>query len=286
MEIQERFQTEQTLSLEKMKSQIFAHWVDESWHEVLCLLAGMIAPRFVAQVLEYLVQQLDPQRTCHAIFLATRCVGEVRKRNELGPIADGVLDRIKALIRFDLNFFYEAWEEKVTRVAAIRTRAVCTVALVWRDAHETLPWLKQRATNDEDGAVRRAAVQELARGWKDDPDTLPILKQRATNDGNWAVRQAAVLELARGWKDDPDTLPWLKQRATNDENYNVRKAAVRKLARGWTDDPDTLPILKQRATNDEDWTVRQAAVRELARGWKDDSDTLVWLKQRATFDED
>ena len=46
--------------------------------------------------LEYLLQQPDPQQTCHAIFLAARCVGEVRKRNELGLIVGEVLDRVKA----------------------------------------------------------------------------------------------------------------------------------------------------------------------------------------------
>ena len=52
VEIRERFQTDQTLTLEQLKVEIFGHWADESWHEVLCLLAGMIAPRFVAQILE------------------------------------------------------------------------------------------------------------------------------------------------------------------------------------------------------------------------------------------
>ena len=107
VEIRERFQTDQTLTLEQLKVEIFGHWADESWHEVLCLLAGMIAPRFVAQILEYLLEQPDPKQTCHAIFLAARCLSEVRKRNELGAIAPRVLDNVKALVGFDLNFFHE-----------------------------------------------------------------------------------------------------------------------------------------------------------------------------------
>ena len=272
LEVLERFQMDRTLSPEQLKTEIFGHWADESWREVLCLLAGMIGPRSVTQVLEYLLQQPDPQQTCDAIFLAARCVGELRKRNELGSIADELLDRVKALVRFDLNFFYETWDQEGARVAAIRTRAVSMVAVIWRDAQNIRAWLKQRATSDEDGDVRRAAVQELARGWKEDPDTLPWLKQRATSDEDGDVRQAAVQELARGWKEDPDTLPILKQRATSDEHGAVRQTAVQELARRWKEDPDTLPWLKQRATSDEDWDVRQAAVQELARGWKEDPD--------------
>jgi predicted NACHT family NTPase len=198
LEIRERFQTDQTLTIGQLKMEIFAHWAEESWHKVLCLLTGMIAPRFVAEVLEYLLQQPDPQQTCHAIFLAARCVSEVRKRNELGSITRKILDRVKALVRFDLNFFYQEWDEEKARVVAIRTRAVSTVALIWRDAPDTRTWLKARAQSDEDSAVRYTAVQELAQGWKEDPDTLPILKQRATSDNAGSVRYTAVQEVARG----------------------------------------------------------------------------------------
>ena len=196
-EIRERFQTDQTLTIEQLKMKIFAHWAEESWQEVLCLLAGMIAPRFVAEVLEYLLKQPDPQQNCHAIFLAARCVGEVRKWNELGSITGEVLDRVKALVRFDLNFFYQSWDAEGARVISIRIRAVGMVALIWRDALDTRKWLKARAPSNENWDVRRAAVQELARGWKEDPETLSILKQRASSDENRDVRQAAVQELAK-----------------------------------------------------------------------------------------
>ena len=232
LEIRERFQTDQTLTVEQLKRKIFGHWADESWHEVLCLLAGMIAPRFVVEVLEYLLQQSDPQQTCHAIFLAARSVGEVRKRNELGSITRKILDLVKALVRFDLNFFYEEWDAESARVVAIRTRAVSTVALIWRDAHDTRTWLKVRAQSDADFAVRQTAIQELARGWKEDPETLPWLKQRATSDNDGSVRQAAIQELVRGWKEDPETLPMLKQRATSDNDGYVRYTAIQELVRG------------------------------------------------------
>ena len=177
LEIGERFETYQTLTIEQLKTEIFAHWADESWHEVLCLLAGMIAPRFVAEVLAYLLKQPDPQQTCDAIFLAARCVGEVRKRNELGSITGEILDRVKALVRFDLNFVYDPYPsvEKRLRRAAIRMRAVQELARGWKEDPDTLPMLKQHASSDEDPAVRQAAVQELARGWKEDPGAQSLL---------------------------------------------------------------------------------------------------------------
>ena len=53
-------------------------------------------------------------------------------------------------------------------------------------------------------------MQELARGWRTDADTLPFLKDRARNDQDEYVRQAAVQELARGWRTDPETLAFLE----------------------------------------------------------------------------
>jgi len=192
---------DQTLTLEQLKKEIFGRWADESWHEVLCLLAGMIAPRFVAQILEYLLEQPDPQQTCHAIFLAAGCVGEVRKRNELAAIEPRVLEHVKVLVRF--NFDYDFWDKDGQRVAAVRIRAVSIVAIICRDAHDTLAWLKALAQSNEDWAVRRAAVREVARGWKEDPDTLPWLRARAQSDMDSDVRQAAGEELARGSKKNP-----------------------------------------------------------------------------------
>jgi hypothetical protein len=106
-------------------------------------------------------------------------VGEVRKRNESGSITGEVLDRVKTLVRFDLNFFCQPWDEEGARGFVIRPRAVSMVALIWRDASATRTWLKHRATSDSDWSVRRSAIQELARGWKEDPDTLPMLKELA-----------------------------------------------------------------------------------------------------------
>jgi len=285
LEIVERFEKYRKLSIEQLKEEIFGHWQEESWHEVLCLLAGMIAPSFVAEILEYLLKQRDPQQTCHATFLAARCVGEVRKRAELGSSKGEVLDRLKALTCFDLNFFYGEWDAEAMRVTPIRIRAVNLVASIWWDEPDNRIWLKVCAESNADPNVRQAAVRELARSWKDDPETLVILKERVSSDEDPSVRQVAVRELARGWRVDAHTLVTLNQRISFDEDSDVRQVAVQELARGWKDDPETSVVLKQSASSDEYWAVRECAMRELARGWKDD-DTLAVLKQRVSSDED
>jgi predicted NACHT family NTPase len=292
-----RFQKEQSLSLEKLKTDVFGkHWQDESWHEVLRLIAGMIDAKFIGQIIEYLIAQRGETENFTNLFLAAKCLSELRNRVELTSTANQLFKQLQQLINYgniisinyssETSYFYLNRDmENNQRITKIHTQAVAAVATTWKDSPDTLPLLKQWATADENEHVRQAAVEALAHGWKDDPDTLPLLKQRATADDHEYVRRAAVEELASGWKDDPDTLPFLKQWATADDHEYVRRAAVEELASGWKDDPDTLPFLKQWATADENEHVRRVAVEELASGWKDDPDTLPFLKQRATADD-
>ena len=62
------------------------HWQDESWHEVLSLLAGLLSARFVGDIVKSLLSAKDPERSYLHVFLAAACVSEVRLRGELGQI--------------------------------------------------------------------------------------------------------------------------------------------------------------------------------------------------------
>ncbi|TAG73525.1 MAG: NACHT domain-containing protein [Oscillatoriales cyanobacterium] len=263
------------LSLDELKAEVFGpHWDDESWQEVLCLIAGLIAGKLTGELIQFLIEQDGEAQKFTNLFLAAKCLDEVRDRKEIAAVDSQLLERLKELTK-------RFYEEEADLVRKIRTKAVSAIAFTWKDDPETLPILKQWAQSDDDLDVRRTAVQEIARGWKDDPETLPILKQWVQSDGNLVVRGTAVQELARGWKDDPETLPILKHLAQSDGNSVVRQAAFQELARGWKDDPETLPILKQCAQSDDNWAVRRVAVKKIARGWKYDPETLPWLKQCA-----
>ncbi|NER22833.1 MAG: NACHT domain-containing protein [Symploca sp. SIO1C2] len=320
-----QFQQTQTLSIEQLKTEVFGkHWQDESWQEVLQLIAGMIDAKFVGQIIEYLIEQkidkrdfLDKYRRLKAegvkkLLLAANCLGEVRNKNAIVPIST----RLQALLikeleqeypyKFDaeaasviVNAIATVWQDAPQMLKWLKScvqldnlssfipeSAVKAIAQHWKDDPDTLPLLKQWAQSDNNSNVRQAAVRELAKGWKDEPDTLPLIQQRAQSDDNWLVRQAAVQEIARGWKDEPDTLPLLKQWVQFDKYRVVQYAAVEALAKGWKDDPETLTLIKQRAQSNKHSGARRAAVEALAKGWKDDPETLPLLKQRAQSDED
>jgi predicted NACHT family NTPase len=280
-----QFKESQILSINELNNEVFGkHWRYETWHEVLRLITGMIEPKFVCEILNYLMSQNGEKEKFINLFLAAKCLAEVRNRVLVATTATKLLNRLKELTQYDLNYYYQPYrdEEETKLVQEIRTQAVLAVATTWKDDPDTLLWLKQLVNADEHEDVRRAAVQELARNFKDHSDTLLWLKQQAIADNDWTVRQVALQELARNFKDDPEILPMLKQRATTDENEYVRQAAVQELARGFKDQPDILAWLKQRVTADSSGTVRQVAVQELVRAFKDNFDILTWLKQRIT----
>ncbi len=284
-----QFKETQTLAIEQLKTEVFGkHWQDESWHEVLRLIAGMIEGKFVGEIIDYLSEQKGESEKFLNIFLAAECLGEVRNRREINKSAQQLLNHLKKLLKYG-DYEYALVTENYQEydlIFKIQAQAVASVATTWKDDPSTLPWLKQCAQYDTYWAVRQAAVREIARGWKNEPDTLPWLQQHAQYDNDRAVRRTIVEELARGWKDDPDTLPILKQRAQTDEDGVVRQAAVQEIARGWKDEPDTLPLLKHKAKSDEYWAVQRAAIEEIAHGWKDEPNTLPLLQKLAKSDED
>ncbi|MEH2435813.1 MAG: HEAT repeat domain-containing protein [Nostoc sp.] len=253
------------------------------WHEVLLLIAGMIEPRFVGEIIDYLMAQDGEEEKFVNLFLAAKCLVEVRNRSAIASTANKLLDKLKDLTKYDLWYYYFLYHDKeeTKLVQEIHTQTVTTIATTWQESPDTKTFLKECGTQDDSWDVRRAAIQELAKNFKNDPDTKSWLKECGTQDDSWDVRRAAIQELAKTFKNDPDTKIWLKERATQDDNEDVRRAAVEELAKNFKDDSDTKSWLKERAIHDKSYIVQRAAVQELARNFKDDSDTKSFLKERA-----
>jgi predicted NACHT family NTPase len=277
--IVDRFQVEQELTLDALKTEIFGHWPDETWHEVLRLVAGRLAPRFVKEILDWLLQQQDPNQSCNHIFLAARCVSEVRNRGELGSTEESVMQCTRDLANFGLgNSSPPMSFGEFSHVNAVPEQAVELVADVWKDNKETLPWLKELAQSHQNADVRSNAVAFL--DWKDDPDTQTILKVLTQSDVYWKVRMYAVFGLSLQ-EDRTATLKILKDCAQSDEAWIVRLAAVGILSdfvKGNPDILDILAILKERAQFDEDDNVRKFSVQRLAHVSKDEPHILAFLE--------
>ncbi|WP_335088483.1 HEAT repeat domain-containing protein [Nostoc sp.] len=280
-----QFEKERSITIEFLKTEVFGkHWQDETWHEVLRLIAGMIDAKFVGEILDYLMVQDGEKEKFINLFLAANCLAEVRNRSVIASVVNKLLDKLKDLTKYDLWYYYSFFDEETKLVQEVRTQAVATIAAIWKDNNDTLQWLKDRATADNERNVRRAAIQALANNFKEDPDTRSFIKDRANADNEGDVRGAAIKALASNFKDDPDTRSFLKDRATADNDEYKQSAAIRALASNFKEDPDTRSFLKDRATADNNGNMRGAAILALASNFKDDPDTRSFIKDRATAD--
>ena len=286
-EFVQQFEGQKTLEIDGLIQVYQEHWRDESWHEVLRLIAGMLknANRFTSDILEYLIGEDGEAEKFSNLFLAAECVSEVKKRNDIAGVAGEVRDRVKELTKYG-NINTSTSQEYKNIVYEIHRKAVTTVAKTWKDDPETLPLVTELARSSDNSDVGGAAVQEIARGWKDDPKILPLLKELARSSDNSYARGTAVQEIASGWKDDPETLPLFTELARSDDDSSVRYVALQEIVWGWKNDPETLPLLMQWARSDDNYIIHrlppgvvQYIIPELAQGWQDDEETLFTLIQ-------
>ena len=287
-----QFKETQTLSLAQLKEEVFGkHWQDESWHEVLRLIVGMLESRFGGEIIEFLMGEDGESEKFQNIFLAAKCLEEVRNRQFITATDRKLLDVVKSLTTYYIHSsLLELFSlQEIKLIIKIRTQAVAAIAITWQNDPDTLPLLKQWVNSDDPWVnfddpwgIQEVAVEAIAKGWKNDPDTLPLLKQLIISHDNLAVRDAAVSAIAKGWKDEPDTLPLLKRWVTDNDDWAVRRAALHAIVQGWKNEADTLPLLKQLVTNDDNSFIRRAAVEAIAKGWENHPDTLPLLKQLVT----
>jgi len=258
-----------------LEEAICKHWQDDSWHEVIRLLAGLSGETKTARIVDFLLAQHTYRSFGSNIILAAQCLTELRQFTSLAQVAV-VRRKLSELHEFEIvrgHFGSPVRPEDPERESEARRKSAELQAALAESPADGRKTLESLASTSGSWDVRQAAVRELARGWSADPATPRWLKSHVESDESWAVRQAALQELAHGWPSDPDTLRIIKLGADSEESGLVRQAAVQELARGWSFDPDTLRILKSRAESDENWAVRQAALQELALGWPADPDT-------------
>ena len=277
-----------------MINEVFgAHWQEESWHEVLRLICGMIEPKFVAEIIDFLLEQKADRSQflnqttpnlkkegINNIILAVNCFEEVRNKNLISSTSEKLLQTLKNEI--EQEFPYRFMPDTAFDLLLL-------IANNWQDEQETLSWLKHCLKLDLSSFVPAAAVKTIAEVWKDYPDTLPWLKELALvkqEDQNDDVQQIAVQSIVKHWLNHSETLLWLKEFALINENPSVRREALRVLAKELKKDEDNLSMLKTYALQDESWFVRYTALEALAMDWKDEPNTLKFLKNRIVEDDD
>jgi predicted NACHT family NTPase len=282
-----QFKETQTLTVEQLKNEVFApHWQDESWHEVLRLISGMIDAKFVAEMIDFLLEQkidrsafleygMQKKEGLSNLILAASCFVEVRNKNETSSTS-------VQLIKVLNNEIESQYPFKLNKGTVITLIAL--VVSIGQDSLETLQLLKKCTAFDSFSYVRKVSIQAIVQFWKNESDTLPWLKEKATLDQSRAVRLTALQSIMEGWENEPDTLSWLKEFIQHEKSKHVRLAAVKAIAQIWKDDPNTLSWINQCIQSNNHRHIRLAAVKAMAQVWKDDLNTFSIIKNCAQYD--
>ncbi|MBE9118983.1 hypothetical protein IQ249_24130 [Lusitaniella coriacea LEGE 07157] len=73
-----QFEKDRTLTEEDLKTVFRQHWQEESWHEVLCLICGMIGEQVAGVLIEELMGQDYRKDPAIPLILAAECLWEVK----------------------------------------------------------------------------------------------------------------------------------------------------------------------------------------------------------------
>lgn len=244
-----QFEKQQKIKIEDLKHIYNKFSWDESWSEVLRLIATMIDNSFTRSLIRFLVNQhieamdghWNPasvielyQGGLYRILLAADCLSDLS-----GHQSDSELGELSSMI---LRLLKEAAEDETFQANRSAVVEVLDRILVgWKDHPKTLPWLKSLA-QEPDYFVSDMAVRKVSKGWKNDPNTLSWLRHIAKNTGDVAG-SVAIQEIARCWKNEPGVLPWLKCFVEDGEDNYVCDITVQEIARGWRKERNTLACM-------------------------------------------
>ena len=279
----EQFEKTHSLSIEQLKSDIFGQWPDETWHEVLRLLIGMVDQRYVGEIISWLFLQNDEEHICRPQLLAIECVGEVRRRIKLGVLEQEAMDTAKALASYSLpqtvHHVDDDGGHAQNIMAGIQSRAISLLTGIWPHVSENFTWLQEYAANVSNISLAKGtAVHELAHTWKDHPQLLSWLLSQLKDGTPSIVRFSSIIVLSDWPSGDPQIILALQDRIQHDEMFFVRQIAIIAVDAHWKNNPASAKILQDCARSDTHETVRHTAITILMKRFNGDPDTLSALK--------
>ena len=296
VEIVHRFEKQRTLTFEQLRDEVFGqHWQDETWHEVLKLICGMIAPKLVGALIEYLInlevdrtsflkevhnqgKQLRPEGLAN-LLLAVDCLLEARNNTAILQISNCLLGVLKEEIEHpSVPLHWETTRSIIRRIAG--------------SFSNTLLWLKQCFSTINHENVREAVVYTIPMYYQDDPQTFVWL-QECLSDKDSSVRMSALIRMSDFYKEEEATWEFLLDSLVNDWHSGVRWGAVLALSKNFLDRAEAFDLLYKVVKSDPfvrefdwDWNPRKEALDAIFINYPTHPKTLELLRDRAANDPD
>lgn len=244
-----------TLSLKELHETFRSRSRDESWREILTLIAAMLPEAHATTLIEALLAQKRKRgsdRDFENVFLGADCWREIPEHARSDVLRRKLWYHLTAVADFkpgvaypldDIGTVIPHRESELLRTLTVRTRAVASIGAAFAGTSVALHWLEGCLEHKKTWAVRQAAIRALAKGWPRVPEAGRLIRSAGRLEEDENVRVTAVLEAARGWGSEPGTLEWLKELAESDLVPRVRKAAAQELAQNWSGNAEVLEFL-------------------------------------------
>jgi len=308
-----QFKEERTIDLGQLTATVFeTHFADETWHETLCLICGMLVPKLAGEVIEHLMVVPNSDGRFQNILLAARCFAEVRNKGEvqetgqklraaLQKVVESPLpERPKKVRRVENSVFpyteadierfvqeAKAQGELYNRVRTARPKVLAALGATWRD-DTTLKWLKELLESITiDASLRDAALRQLTDNWGELESTFQFIYSLAADrvvpiftQGNpkSISRLAALSHLVRQWSERIEVGILLESLASSDQDSTVQEWAVQQIGQLLKSQPDKVEAIHKVISASPQLPVRRECFIAMAKLETPDSATMALAK--------
>ncbi len=305
VEIVNRFEKQRILTFEQLRDEVFGqHWHDETWHEVLRLICGLLNEKFALELIDYLMDRENNKKDSLHLLIASECFSELENQSEIESVYTRLLDLIF------LNRGTYSWstgrltDNSTTAIFHSNvSKALSIILESWKNQTQTSSWLEENLQNciqsneNESGDVAAVIVQKLIRIKASSPEILDLIKICIESSKNSIVRVTALCELIQQKNDLSNIIPMLEEYALSNEEHFVRWISIYELARVHSQNVRLFEVLYKCATQDpfvRDQYARQkrfinprgVAIKQLTTLYSENPEILKIIREKAKADPD
>ncbi|KAM3098991.1 NACHT domain-containing protein, partial [Phormidesmis sp. 146-35] len=250
MEIVYRFEKSRTLTFEQLRDEVFGqHWQDETWHEVLRLICGVVDTSFTCQLVEFLIEKNDESKEFINIFLANECLFQVFSKKDVFHLRLKAFERTKKI----LQYVYEPNSLGHSEF----------IGLVNKDPTGYLEAFSLLSESMREDEIEFAHSEEVL------DDTEKKMSQLLTlaiehYAPSVILLVRAIESIAYHYKDIPHSFEFLLHCA-KDSSRDFRIIVLENIIRYYSNHPKTIELLHDRSLNDPDEQLRKWAQEQLEK---------------------
>ncbi len=294
-----KFEKTKEFDTEQLKTEVYGkHWEDQSWHEVLRLICGMIEEKWAGEIIDYLAQSLNDEHSIRSlsnnlrlesIALALQCLSELRNLSIVEKAAGQLLKIVCAIHdideRTDEDGVLVGWQyQDFFREFVLPS--VKSIGSAWPNREWLIYWLQNRNAFDYYSDDYEEVFGQFIGCIGRNHDGIHEALLSYSKNSHWSFRLLALFALENGWTNDPKTVDVLTDCIVGDDSAAILGSAVVIIARTFPDSlAQILPVLIERAVQDSDSAIRRTAISALIENYRQNERTLPLLIDRATKDE-